>query len=209
MIYLIGGPPRVGKSTLAKMLANEKAIPYISTDDIAAVIMPYIPAEEFPAKLPLSFLRKETNFSNDLFFSKYSAEQIVGFYLRQAEALWPGFKSFIKYALDDDHDFVVEGWAILPNFVRTIISPDNEKKIRTCFLYKQDPLQIVPALKSSEAKNDWVINNTKEEATFFAIAKMVSYFGNLIMREAEECDLEAVDMGSGFSQKTEALAKSL
>src|SRR5260221_9708886 len=108
MIYLIGGSPRVGKSTLAKVLAKEKTIPYISADDLASVITPYIPEQEYQVKLPVSFTRVETNYSNDVFYSKYSAEQIVGFYLRQAETLWPGFRNFIKYVLEFNHDFIVE-----------------------------------------------------------------------------------------------------
>lgn len=32
MIYLVGGPPRVGKSTLALIALEEAGIPYCSTD---------------------------------------------------------------------------------------------------------------------------------------------------------------------------------
>lgn len=93
MIYLIGGPPRVGKSTLAKTLSLEKQIPYISADDIGSVITPYISEQGYPRKFPLNTIRKETNYSNDLFYSKYSAEEVVALYLRQAETTWPGFRS--------------------------------------------------------------------------------------------------------------------
>jgi 2-phosphoglycerate kinase len=138
MIYLIGGSPRTGKSSLAKALAAKTSIPYISADDIASVITPYIPEQEYPEKLPIRFLRKEVNNSNDAFYSKYSAEDIVGFYLRQAVTLWPGFKNFIQYALADNHDFIIEGWQILPNLVNTIGGSENKEKIRTCFLFKHD-----------------------------------------------------------------------
>src|SRR5262249_28740079 len=155
----------VGKSTLAKLLAKEKAIPLISADDIASVITAYIPEHEYPSKLPVRSVRQETNCSNDILFTRYAREQIVGFYLRQAETLWPGFRNFIEYALADNHDFIVEGWHLLPHLVDTVLNPEREGKIKVCFLYRQEVADILMCLKSSSAKNDWVINNTKQEAT--------------------------------------------
>ena len=38
MVYLIGGPPRCGKSVLARRLTTEHAIPFIPTDLIWAVV---------------------------------------------------------------------------------------------------------------------------------------------------------------------------
>ena len=38
VVYLIGGPPRCGKSVLARRLTAERAIPFIPTDLIWAVI---------------------------------------------------------------------------------------------------------------------------------------------------------------------------
>src|SRR5690349_13399173 len=104
MIYLIGGSPRVGKSTLARRIAENKSIPYISADDISAVISPYIHESEYQAKLPLRVALGSTS-SNDEFFAKYSAEETVGFYIRQAETLWAGFRNFINYVLQDNHEY--------------------------------------------------------------------------------------------------------
>jgi cytidylate kinase len=38
MIYLVGGPPRVGKSTLALIVLEEAGIPYCSTDMIVGML---------------------------------------------------------------------------------------------------------------------------------------------------------------------------
>jgi 2-phosphoglycerate kinase len=209
MVYLIGGPPRVGKSTLARMLAREKAIPWISTDDIASVITPYIPESEYHTKLPIRSVRRETNYSNDVLFTRYAPEQIVGLYLRQAETLWRGFKNFIEYALADNHDFIVEGWQILPHLVQTVAIPERDAKIKVCFLYRQDVAEILMSLKSSTAKNDWVTNNTKQEATFLKIAKMISHFGLWFKDEAIKFNVKAVDMDRDFNQKIKALSEGL
>ena len=208
MIYLIGGPPRTGKSTLARILARKKSIPYLSADDIGSVIVPYIPAQEYPGKLPLRTIRRETNFSNDLCYSRYSTQQIVRFYLRQAETLWPGLRSFADYVTGDDHDYILEGWQLLPHLIHPFISSQNSDKVRVCFLYKRDVSKILNQLRTSQVRNDWVLKNTKEESTFLAIARMISLFGEHIQGEAEKYALNAVDTDDNFEEKIGTLAES-
>lgn len=43
MIYLIGGAPRTGKSTLAKLLVKRDAIPFLSTDVILHMVSDTLP----------------------------------------------------------------------------------------------------------------------------------------------------------------------
>jgi tRNA uridine 5-carbamoylmethylation protein Kti12 len=45
MLYLFGGPPRCGKTTLSVALAKKLQIPYFSIDHITSVISPYIATE--------------------------------------------------------------------------------------------------------------------------------------------------------------------
>jgi len=99
MIYLIGGSPRVGKTSLAEALAKKTSFPYFTLDHVTSVISPYIPEQEYMTRLPLRMARQETNFSNDVFYARYSTEQIVNFYLCQAETYWAGIGSFIEYAI--------------------------------------------------------------------------------------------------------------
>lgn len=208
MIYLIGGSPRVGKSTLAKLLAREKSIPYISADDVAAVIIPYIAEAEYPAKLPLRIALRETQ-NNDAFYSKYSASEAIALYIRQAETLWAGFRNFIQYVVADEHEYVVEGWQILPYLVNSVITAKNKEKIVACFLYKNNVDEILSGLKSGTSKHDWVINNTKEESTFSAIAQMVNDFGSYTKTEAEKHNLNAVDVTYDFNRKIKELSEGL
>lgn len=209
MIYLIGGPPRGGKTTLAESLSKEKSIPYFPIDHITSVISPYIPEEEYSNKLPLRIARQKTNYNNDIFYAKYSIRQITGFYLQQAETFWPGVESFIKYALEDEHDLILEGWQMLPHFMNKIISPENKDKLKIIFLYKIDRNDILSGMKASTVKNDWVTKNTKEESTFLAIADMVSYFGDYIEKEAKKYNLTAINMDFDFKQKLSEVLWSL
>lgn len=209
MIYLIGGPPRVGKTTLAEALARRTSLPYFTLDHVASAITPFIPAEEYAARLPLSFAREEANFSNDVFFARHPAEQVVGFYLRQAATYWPGVESFIRYAVRDDHDLILEGWQILPRPLREVVAPADENRLRAVFLYKRDERDIASGLRAGAAKNDWVTKNTRDESTFPAVARMVSHFGGLVEKEAAECDFRGVCTDFDFGRKLEETLETL
>ncbi len=209
MLYLIGGPPRCGKTTLAEALAKRLSVPYFSLDHVTSVITPYIPEPEHAALLPLGVARRETDYSNDRFYARYSAEQAVGFYLRAAETFWPGVKNFIRYALEDEHDLILEGWQILPRLLHEALAPAERGRARVVFLYKLDAGRIVTGLKAGAARADWVVRNTKEEATFRAIARMISHFGGHTVREAREHGFHAVNTDEDFARRIEEALESL
>jgi 2-phosphoglycerate kinase len=209
MIYLIGGPPRCGKTTLAESLAQEKSIPYFSIDHVASVITPYIPENERESAFPVRAAGKGLNYSNDLYYAKYSPEQVVDFYLRQAETCRPGVENFIRYALGDEHDLILEGWQILPRFLSPLITPESRERLKILFLYKRDTAAIAAGLKSSEGKNDWVRRNTRNEETFTAIAEMIRLFGGYIEAESKKYQLQAVNTDSDFRRMLAASLEAL
>jgi 2-phosphoglycerate kinase len=160
------------------------------------VITPYIPESDHVSRLPLRAAIREAQYSNDAFYTTYSTEQAVELYQRQAATVWPGVENFIKYALDADHDLIIEGWQIIPSRLRAVV--EARDNVRVVFLYKLRELDIVSGLKSHTAKNDWVITNTRREGTFNAISKMIGCFGAVIEREATANGFRAVDTDVDF-----------
>ena len=201
MLYLIGGPPRCGKTTLGSALAKKHRIPYFSIDHITSVIPPYISAERQDESFPLRALRQQVNNDNDRFFERYSSEEIVNVYLKQSETCWPGIRNFINYAIEDEHQLILEGWQILPHLLQEVPSAKRMDKVQVKYLYKTDVRQIVAGLKANKAENDWVLKNTKEEISFTRIAQMISHFGQRINEEASRYGFEAVNMDVGFARK--------
>lgn len=196
MLYLIGGPPRSGKTTLAATLARRTSLPYFSIDHIAQVIIPYIPEDDHAIKLPLRVAIQQAGYSNDVFYTRYSPEQAVALYECQARTIWPGIENFIRYALDANHDLIIEGWQIVPARLRAIVGA--RERARAVFLYKLQEADILSGLKAHSAKNDWVVQNTRSDETFNAIGKMISCFGAAISREATLNDFPAVNTDLDF-----------
>jgi len=208
MIYLIGGPPRGGKTTLAEALAKRTSFPYFSLDHVTSVITPYISEQEYVTKLPL-FVARQEKLPVDVFYARYSTEQIVRFYLRQAETYWAGIENFINYAIEDEHDLILEGWQIIPHLLQALITPTNEDKLKVIFLYKSNVEHIISGLKANIAKIDWVLRNAKEENTFLAIARMISYFGSYIEKEAKQHSFRSINTEIDFKQKIEVSLESI
>ena len=92
MIYLIGGAPRTGKTTLAKMIAKRKDIPYISTDLIRDAI-----DEAYPEL-------------------KIKAEK----WEKWSERFYPMLLSLIKHSQEVYPDTVIEGDIFFPDQVNNI-----------------------------------------------------------------------------------------
>ncbi|MFH1253024.1 MAG: hypothetical protein V1664_01685 [Candidatus Uhrbacteria bacterium] len=85
MIYIIGGTPRAGKSTLAKKLVERQAVPFLSTDFILHMVNDTLPETKLTkpyAEIPLKF--------------------------------FPYIKNLIKHIKNSIKDYTIEGDAFLP-----------------------------------------------------------------------------------------------
>lgn len=88
MLYLIGGTPRSGKSTLAKRLVERNNIAFLSTDFLIHMINETVP---------------------DIHFIEPYAEIPNKFY--------PYLKNLLKHVEDSVRDYTIEGDAFLPSHV--------------------------------------------------------------------------------------------
>ena len=207
MIYLIGGSPRCGKTTVAKKLALKSHTPWFPADYLASAVSQYISEEERADKFPLSNIRKQNN-SNDFLYSNYSPSEIVKFYDIQAETAWLGLKAFIEYSVHDKQDFILEGYQIQPKLLSQL-DKETQKNIRPAFLYKKDKLDIEASMKKGTESGDWLIAHTKKESTFAKVAEMVSIFGDKTAIEAKECNMPLFNMDGDFDKKVEEVVNTL
>ena len=200
MIYLIGGPPKCGKTTLAKQISKTAGIPWVSTDTLQNVIKPYIPEQNHPAKFPLSSLRYE---SNDEKYAKHSADELIVAYRHQAKTLHPAIEAFVASEIIEGNDYIVEGFHLEPELISKLVAEFPEK-VRGVLVIKKDPTAFVENIHSSTTPNDWIIKKTKDEATFPKIAAVITAYSAQLENAAKQHDLKVFCVDQNFTTELKA-----
>jgi 2-phosphoglycerate kinase len=205
-VYLIGGPPKSGKTSLAKRMSKERGIPWISSDTLENIVWAYTPKEQHAILFARSYLRGE---SNDIFYSQYTAEEIVKGYVEQSKATYDAISMIAETYLTDKDDFIVEGYQVTPEVVSRILKKFGSEHIRTAFLLKRDEEKMLQDFHKSTTPNDWILRKTKDEATFAKIARMIAVYSDYIEREAKKYDLPLFEMDADFDASLESAMKHL
>lgn len=197
MIYLISGPPKCGKTTLAKKISQEKGIPWVSTDTLQNVIKPYIREQEWEEKFPSTQQQAETN---DEKYSTYSAQEIIVAYRGQANTCFAAIEMFALCEMTDGNDVIIEGYHIEPELIQKLTKAYPEK-IRSIVLVKTDVEQIVENIQKSTTPNDWILTKTTQPETYQKIANMIANYSDVFISEAKKHDCQVVHMDTNFEEK--------
>jgi len=156
MIYLIGGPPRCGKTTLAKALSNKLCISWVSCDTLDAVAKVYIPREQWRQRFPYSTLRREGGArDNDTFYRQHTARKIISVLKREARTTEDAIETVIACEIANGNDMIIEGYHLTPVFVSRMQKKYGKSCIRTVFLVKIDAEQFARDVQKSTTPNDW------------------------------------------------------
>ena len=202
MIYLIGGPLKCGKTTLAKKLSKSRGIPWMSTDTLQNVIKPYMNKADFSKKFPTSHQRGK---SNDEKYSKYSMEEIIEAYQQQAKTVYEAIDMFTICEITDGNDFIVEGYHVEPELVADLNSK-YPNKVKSVFLIKSDEEKFVADIEKTTTPNDWIIARTDREATYKKIAKMICEYGKSFEKKSKKHGFKVLNMDDDFdNQISEAI----
>lgn len=129
-VYLIGGAPRVGKSTLAHLLTQQQSLQLASTDAIRTQLRRTTPQSTEPDLYYLDSLN--ANEANMARLMREHTGDIIAAANRESAIVWRTTESFIQTNLKTRRSLVIEGVAILPHQVATL--PGN---IQAVFLGNQ------------------------------------------------------------------------
>lgn len=132
--YLIGGVPTAGKSTIARQLARELQVPWISTDQIRDILMMAADRDKYPDLCILDRWTPET------FLSQNTAGEIVDIVNRWSNAVWPFLEQFIREQSDWSEGYIIEGTDIMPRFLTHSFL--RETGCRAVFLVNHDQQQV-------------------------------------------------------------------
>ena len=81
-MFLIGGPPKCGKTTLAKALSQRLSISQISADTLQNIARSYIDQKDYKKFFPLRAIKGQ---DNDETYSQNSSESIIQAYIEQGK----------------------------------------------------------------------------------------------------------------------------
>lgn len=200
MIYLIGGPPKCGKTTFAKQLSKSAGIPWVSTDTLQNAIKPYVAEQEYAIKFPTSAMRFE---SNDEKYTTHSSGEIISAYRKQAKTLSSAIEAFVASEITDGNDHVIEGYHLEPELINRVALKFPEK-IRSIMVIKKDPAAFVESIHKSTTPNDWIRERTRNDSTFSKIAKMITEYSTQLENEAKQRNIKIFCVDQNFDTELKA-----
>jgi len=210
MIYLVGAPPRCGKTILAREMSKKTGIPWISCDTLDSISQEYVSAKDWPKKFPYSALRRKGDKrDNDDFYAKHSPAKIVGLLRREAASVYRAIETMIACQIADGDDFIVEGYQISPSFANRMIKKFGKQNVKTVFLGKYDAEKFAKDIHKSSNANDWLIKITKNQETFLRVGKMVTEYSKIFEKEAAKFDFMMFGVDNDFHGQIKQAIKYL
>ncbi|HBU06719.1 MAG TPA: hypothetical protein DEB09_01415 [Candidatus Magasanikbacteria bacterium] len=199
MIYLVGGPPRCGKTTLAKQMSKKFRLPWISTDTLENVAGAYWTKEELIKNRPYSELRRrDGDKSNDTFYEKYSAKKIISVLKGQSLPIFKAIEMVAVCEITDGNDYIIEGYHITPDTANRLVKKYGEEKVKVIFLTKQNAVKFARDVKKSSTPNDWLLVLTKKKETFLKVGKMIAEYSKYFEIEAKKYGFKVFNMDNNF-----------
>ena len=203
MIYLIGGPPKCGKTTLAKALSKKLQIPWVSSDTLQGIASAYInkyAADKYDSLFPH---RESKGQNNDETYSNDTPEQITENYIAQGKTSYPAIDMFSICEITDGHDYIIEGYHVTPECAADLVKKYGSKNFQIVFLTKFDTDKFLKDIHKSTTTNDWILAKTHKSETFAKIAQMVSLYSQYFDSEAKKFDFQVLNMDSNFEGQIE------
>lgn len=175
MIYLIGGAPRVGKSIVAKKIAETTKAYFVSTDDVCSQAIKELSEETKKEKFPLP------DFSGTASENTLTPEERVELQLISARSLEPDLDKIILQALSRNEDLVIEGVHLLPEHVHQLVMQYGPTKLKSLFIGLENTDRVVQGIEKNTSPNNWM--RESDPAIIQQVAEFVAAFSTRIQTE--------------------------
>jgi 2-phosphoglycerate kinase len=152
MIFLIGGPPRVGKSIISSEIRQKRAVSVVSTDTLGAVLENVLSPEAVPDLFVFGKFHEMPMAERVKLIMKDPAE-LIDYVRKESYVVWKAVEAFIKREDDEGRDILIEGVAILPE----LMSQLKDIPHRVVFIGNQGGNHKENIKKSAEENEyDWM-----------------------------------------------------
>ena len=188
MIYLLGGPPRVGKSIISKAIPKKHGISVVSTDALGAILENVLKPEAEPGLFVFTRFN-ERPAADRIKLMDGNTPELVNYLIEEGRAVWKAVEPFILKEDQEGRDVLIEGVAVLPELVRQIKDIDY----RAVFIGNQGSKHKENIKNSAkENEHDWLRNSSDEYTD--ALAAFVVRMSGYIENEAHKYGFEYVEM---------------
>ncbi len=187
-IYLIGGAPRVGKSTLASLLARQLSTEPIATDDLRTQIRSFTAPATEPDLYYLDSLNVDE--ANMTRLMRDHTKDIIAAADRESTVVWRSIEILIQAHATSAQPLIIEGVAILPHLVAGLRVPHT-----AVHLGNQSPAHAKIILDFARNNpNTWL--GTLQTDTLEAFAKFTQHYSVHAQAEAQKYHQPYLEMNS-------------
>lgn len=201
MIYLIGGAPRVGKSIVAKKIAETIEAAFVSTDDIYRQVTKELSEETRKEKFPLP------DFSGTASENVLTPEERVELQLVCAKSLEPELDKIILQAFSRNEGLIVEGVHLLPEHVHQLAMQYGSTKLAALFIGLDDVDRVAEGIVNNTSPDNWMRESDPE--VIRQVAEFVAAFSARIQKEAIKNDLSYQERTEDFEGDVNRFSESL
>ncbi len=188
MNYLLGGPPRIGKSIIAGAIAVRRGVSVVSTDSLGAILESISSPEADPGLFCVARFN-ELPAARRLKVMKEDTAHRIDLQMQESQAVWRTVEPYIRREQEERRHLAIEGVAILPGLVSELRGVDY----RAVFIGNQSTEHAKNIRASAERRlHDWI----RQEADDYieAFATFVVEMSRVIEAEAREHGFAYVEM---------------
>jgi 2-phosphoglycerate kinase len=204
MIFLLGGPPRVGKSIISNEIRKKHALSVVSTDSLAAVLENVLSPEAAPDLFVFGKFN-EMPMTERVKLIMEDPAALIDYVRKESHVVWKAVEAFIRRENNEGRDVLIEGVAVLPELMSRL----DDIPHRVVFIGNQGENHKENIKKSAgENELDWM--REVGDQYIGAFAMFVKRMSAYIEQEAKKYGFDYIEMDKQLiGDVTEAVMKSL
>jgi 2-phosphoglycerate kinase len=191
-LYLIGGAPRTGKTTVLQRLIERRPVMGASTDAIRTVAKGILTPEQNPRLFKTQ--RGAFDSAGNIQSMLESPQQTLAYEIAESEETWKSVLDFISYYIKDGRDAAIEGVAVLPKLVNELAA-----ETKVVFIVNLNDQTNVILEHARENEDDWL--HKYDESTIRAFCKFNQTLNQYYAEEANKYGYPIIEMSASASQQ--------
>lgn len=182
MIYLIGGAPRVGKSTIARHFAESTLARIVSTDDLEN------PDDPWPSVI----------FHSDPQKNILTPKERIESVRNEARRIVSNIGDIVDKTIHEHQAMVIEGVHLFPAYVDNFTRKFGNDTIKAVFIGSTDVEQILAGLARNTSPDNW--SEDFDQAVLRQIAVFAKAFSDYLHDESKKYGLIYIERSNDFQK---------